>query len=85
MKLIAQVTIVAEKNGKPVEIPPGGEFDIKEKDEAESLVARGFAVKPEKAAKPEKADGGGAGGAGADGNDGNDGGAGSDGADGGQK
>lgn len=73
MKLIAQVTIVADKGGKLVEVPPGGEFDIKDKDEAESLVTRGFAVKPEKAAKPEKADDGAsgdAGGAGAGGDDG---------------
>lgn len=61
MKLIAQVTIVADKGGKLVEVPPGGEFDIKEKDEAESLVARGFAVKPEKADDGGSGDAGGAG------------------------
>lgn len=53
MKLIAQVTIVTDKGGKAVEVPPGEAFDIKDADEAESLVARGFAVKPEKPAAPE--------------------------------
>ncbi len=53
MKLIAQVTIVTDKGGKTVEVPPGEVFDIKDAEEGESLVARGFAVKPEKPAATE--------------------------------
>lgn len=44
MKLIALVTI------EPGSVPPGGEFDIKDKADALSLVERGFAVLPPKAA-----------------------------------
>lgn len=43
MKLIALVTI------EPGSVPPGGEFDIKDKAEAMSLVERGFAALPVKA------------------------------------
>ena len=39
MKLIAQVTLTTPAG----DIPPGGELDIKDKNEAESLIARGFA------------------------------------------
>lgn len=39
MKLIAQVTLTTPAG----DIPPGGELDIKDKTEAESLIARGFA------------------------------------------
>lgn len=49
MKLIAKVTLVT-KSG---ETGPGGEIDIKDKDEAERLIAHGFAEVP--AAKPADA------------------------------
>jgi hypothetical protein len=46
MKLIALVTI------EPGSVPPGGVIDIKDKAEAESLVARGLAALPPKAPAP---------------------------------
>jgi hypothetical protein len=49
MKLIALITIVTPEG----EVPPGQPFEVDGKDEAESLVARGFAAKPAKADKPE--------------------------------
>lgn len=49
MKLIALVTI------EPGSVPPGGEFDIKDKAEALSLVERGFAALPPKAPAPAPA------------------------------
>ena len=54
MKLIALVTLVTAKGN----IPPGETTDVIDKDEAESLVVRGFAAKPVEVAKPtmEKAD-----------------------------
>lgn len=39
MKLIAQVTLTTPTG----DIAPGGELDIKDKTEAESLISRGFA------------------------------------------
>lgn len=39
MKLIAKVTLVTAAES----IPPGGELDVKDKAEAEALIARGFA------------------------------------------
>lgn len=39
MKLIAKVTLTTPAG----DIPPGGELDIKDKTEAEGLIARGFA------------------------------------------
>jgi len=40
MKLIAKVTLVTGAG----DIPPGDEIDVKDKAEAESLIARGFAA-----------------------------------------
>lgn len=55
MKLIARVTLVT----KAGEIAPGGEVEIKDKAEAESLIERGFAtLPPAPKAKTEAADGG---------------------------
>lgn len=39
MKLIAQVTLTTPAG----DIPPGGELEVKDKTEAESLIHRGFA------------------------------------------
>lgn len=50
MKLIALVTL------EPGSVPPGGVIDIKDKAEAESLVARGLAALPSKAQAPAPAD-----------------------------
>lgn len=53
MKLIAKVTLVT----KTGEVAPGAEIDIKDKAEAESLIARGFAALPvpKAAAEPDAA------------------------------
>ncbi|MCK2086788.1 hypothetical protein MXC99_01090 [Thauera aromatica] len=48
MKLIAKVTLVTGAG----DIPPGGEIDVKDKAEAESLIARGFAT-PVRTASPK--------------------------------
>lgn len=47
MKLIAKVTLVTPDG----EVPPGGEVEIKNKVEAESLIDRGFASLPPVARK----------------------------------
>ncbi|WP_157659077.1 hypothetical protein [Thauera butanivorans] len=52
MKLIAKVTLGTAAG----DIPPGGEIDIKDKAEAEALVARGFAVPVRPAAADDKAE-----------------------------
>lgn len=51
MKLIANITLVT----KAGEIPPGGEFDIKDATEAKALVARGFASVPSAKAEADPA------------------------------
>lgn len=43
MDLIARVTIVTRTGKETKEVPPGGTFSVKDKAEAESLIARGFA------------------------------------------
>jgi hypothetical protein len=50
MKLIALCTIVAGKPGAEVRVPPGEEFDIPDRAEAERLVAGGHANWPDKKA-----------------------------------
>lgn len=58
MKLIAQVTLVTkDAKGNTVEIPPGKEIDV-DKEDVDSMVARGFATKPPKAEKAKPAAGG---------------------------
>jgi len=46
MDLIARVTIVTKTGKETKEVPPGGTFSVKDKAEAESLVARGLAQLP---------------------------------------
>ncbi|WP_199797602.1 hypothetical protein [Pseudazoarcus pumilus] len=52
MKLIAKVTIVTGAG----EVAPGGDFEIKDKAEAESLIARGLAAEPVKSAAKAEAE-----------------------------
>lgn len=51
MKLIALVTLVTAGG----EIPPGGELEIKDKSDAESLIDRGFARAAETKSKAQSA------------------------------
>lgn len=53
MKLIAKVTLVTPAG----EIPPGGELDIKNDTEAQSLIERGLAAEARKPAAKAKGKG----------------------------